>query len=210
MRWMCTGILLLSLPAFAVERLELVTTFQAAAMVRIDDHQHRLSLDGPDVDGVRLVGVSGDEVDLAVDDKLYHLSPGVVKQLGSGHGASRVVVAMNQLGQYVTAGSINDSPVDFLVDTGANTVVMNQAQAEHLRLDYRSEGQRGEAMTAGGRVTAWYVLLHHVRVGRIELDNVGAVVVDNKDGMGFILLGMSFLDRVRLTHEARHLVLQTR
>lgn len=205
------GLVVLALvawPVWAAERLELVMTFQAAAMVRIDDRQHRLQLGGPDVDGVTLVSITGDEADVGVEDKVYHLRPGVVQALGYGHGGSRVIIAVNRAGQYVTGGSINDIPVSFIVDTGANTVAMSRAQADRIGLDYAGSGRQGVSMTAGGNITSWVITLHKVRVGGIEVGEVAASVIDGPGFPDAILLGMSFLDRVKLTHQSGRLVLQ--
>ncbi len=58
---------------------------------------------------------------------------------------------------------------------------------------------------AAGLTPAYVVRLDTVRVGGIELNNVEGVVIES--GLPMALLGMSFLNRVEIRHEAGRMML---
>jgi aspartyl protease family protein len=85
--------------------------------------------------------------------------------------------------------------VNFLVDTGATTVVLNASQGRRLGLDYRMDGTIVSVVTASGVERGYQIKLRSVKVGQIELTNVEATVVDGAFPPE-ALLGMSFLGRL--------------
>ena len=104
-------------------------------------------------------------------------------------------------------GSINGQSVQFLVDTGANAVAMNELDARKLGLQYRIDGQESQVVTASGVSKSWTVKLDSVKVGEIQVANVDAVVVQG----GFptqVLLGMSYLNSVRMQEQNSTLMLE--
>ncbi|MET1257023.1 retropepsin-like aspartic protease family protein [Aliikangiella maris] len=120
---------------------------------------------------------------------------------------SKVVKIQRGLnGMYETPGLINGVLVNFLVDTGATYVAMSRNVANRLGIPYLQKGIEGRASTANGEVRTWIVTLDSVRVGDIELYNVRAGVSDNF-AMGDVLLGMSFINRVKLVNEGATLEL---
>src|SRR5690606_10002898 len=110
---------------------------------------------------------------------------------------------------YWVAGSIGGHPVQFLVDTGATSVAMNEGQARRLGIDYRVQGSPMVAGTAGGNVRAWRVKLDRVKVGGIEVLGVEGAVLEG-DSPTEVLLGMSFLSRVRWREENGVLQLESK
>jgi aspartyl protease family protein len=110
-------------------------------------------------------------------------------------------------GMYTTVGSINGLPVPFLVDTGATQVALNSAQARRLGIDYRVTGTETSVTTASGVERAWRVNLDSVKVGDLELRNVGAVVIDGPQPET-ALLGMSYLGRLEITNSGQLMTLK--
>lgn len=106
-------------------------------------------------------------------------------------------ILRNNHGMYQTVGFINGVSVQFLVDTGASQVAMNERVAKQVGLLYKLQGEPVSVSTAAGVVPAWRATLKTVRVGGIELHNVEALVVKGV-GPGEVLLGMSFLNRVKM------------
>jgi aspartyl protease family protein len=98
----------------------------------------------------------------------------------------------NRQGHYVVTGSINNRPVEFLLDTGATDVVVPAAMADNLLL---RRGRPGQAMTANGTVTVYDTSIDQLKIGEIVLYNVKANI---NPGMAppSILLGMSALKQV--------------
>ncbi|HSC83403.1 MAG TPA: TIGR02281 family clan AA aspartic protease, partial [Pseudomonas sp.] len=103
----------------------------------------------------------------------------------------------------------NGHPVQFLVDTGATTVAMNEGQARRLGIDYRVVGRPMVASTAGGNVRGWRIKLDLVKVGGLEVLGVEAVVLEG-DSPTEVLLGMSFLSRVRWREDNGVLLLESK
>jgi aspartyl protease family protein len=101
-------------------------------------------------------------------------------------------------GHFTAQGSINGKPARFLVDTGATLVSLSRDDALRIGLDL-SGAQAGTSQTANGPVPIQIVMLSSVRVGDLELTNVGAAVVPQP--MPMILLGNSFLSRLQMRRE---------
>jgi len=118
-----------------------------------------------------------------------------------------VQVWRDTAGMYTTVGSINGLPVTFLVDTGATAVAMNANQARRLGIDYRVTGRQSGVTTASGVEHAWAVTLDTVKVGDLELHNVGAVVLEGAHP-ATTLLGMTFLGRLEINNDGRLMTLR--
>lgn len=106
----------------------------------------------------------------------------------------RLQYRADALRHFLIAGSVNDAPVKFLLDTGATLVALTPADAatagiakDDLKFDRTVQTGNGPAQAAATQ-------LHHIRVGQLQLDDVDAVVV--KD-LRQSLLGMSFLRRLK-------------
>lgn len=119
-------------------------------------------------------------------------------------GVREVVLERNRFGHYLATGSINDSEVEFLLDTGASDVSIPQAIAEELRL------QPGRALTystANGNITAYMTHIPQLRLGNIVLHDIRASINPHMDGET-ILLGMSFLKHLEFTQRGDTLIIR--
>ena len=112
----------------------------------------------------------------------------------SQSGESEVVLARNRSGHYLAAGTINQYPVVFLLDTGATHVSIPLALANQIGLE---KGQTATAHTANGTVQVYSTRLETVSLGHITLSNVSASINPGFSG-NEILLGMSFLRHLEL------------
>lgn len=178
------------------------------AVVKIDGQQALLKL-GEVKDGVQLVSVTAQEAVLKVGGREQRFGLGVDTGGFTARSSQSVAITMNGNGQFITSGLINGRVVEMLVDTGANTVSMTTADAKALGVDYRRLGTPAASQTAGGVVPAWRVTLDSVKVGGIVVRNVEASVRE-APSLGPLLLGMSFLSQVNMTHEQNRLLLSTR
>jgi aspartyl protease family protein len=166
---------------------------------------------GATVQGVKLVSVTGNDAVVEIKGKRVTVVMGGAQvslggQASSG-GGSQIVLTAGSGGHFMTAGGINGKAVRFMVDTGATSVSMSIAEAEHLGLDYRS-GQRGYVSTANGNAPAYRVRLAEVRVGDVVVYDIEALVVPAQ--MEFILLGNSFLTRFQMKRENETMTLSKR
>jgi clan AA aspartic protease (TIGR02281 family) len=109
-------------------------------------------------------------------------------------------------GHYYLTLSINGTPVEFMVDTGATTVVLSRRDAERLGLDPASLVYLGEAQTANGTVRTARVKLTEVVLGPWRDEVVAASVTDGE--MYRSLLGMDYLGKFHLELAADRLLLR--
>lgn len=118
---------------------------------------------------------------------------------GAVPAGNEIVLPMGPGGHFAGAGSINGRPVQFLVDTGATTVALSQAEANRIGLDWK-HGRPGVSQTANGPVPVYAVNLTSVRLGGVELTNVAAVVLPAE--LPMVLLGNSFLGRFSMRQDS--------
>jgi len=110
----------------------------------------------------------------------------------------------NRQGHYVTAGTINNQPVEFLLDTGATDVVIPGAVADRLGLE---KGMASRAMTANGPVTVYATRVDEISIGGIRLQDVRASINPAMSPPG-ILLGMSALRHIEFNQKNDSLTLR--
>lgn len=158
--------------------------------------------------GVKLVSVSAQDAVVEVDGKRVQLSLGGTHvNLGGSNSegsGSRIVLTAGSGGHFITRGSINGKSVQFLVDTGATSVAMSQAEAERIGLKYK-DGQRGLSSTANGQVMMYRTKLDSVRINDVQVFDVEAAVLVAP--MDVVLLGNSFLTRFQMKRENNQLTL---
>lgn len=136
-------------------------------------------------------------------DKQYN--PNNQPQLGiNNSGQAEVVLKQNKQGHYVTLGTINESPVTFLLDTGATQVSIPAHIADELQL--KSFGSY-PVQTANGTVTVYRTELDQLSIGNIFLYNVAAHINPAMKS-DEILLGMSALKKVEFSQTGKQLTLR--
>ena len=194
--------LLLSHAVNAQEKdIEVVALFKNAAMLKIDGKQRLLKTGETSPEGIVLEEADSETATIRYDGSSVVLS--LSQRISARYeepGLATVSLQINQMGQYITTGSINGSPVKFLVDTGANIVAMNTKTARELGVD-ASTGRKMRATTAGGTIASTEVYLGMVQVGDITVSNVQAVVLEGEFPTE-VLLGMSFLRNVKIEENA--------
>jgi aspartyl protease family protein len=177
-----------------------------AAVLAVDGGDPKTVKVGQTWRGISIIAVERGEATVEIDGKRRVLKIGQhYRSAGapSSDGQS-VTLAADPRGHFVSQGSINGSPVRFLVDTGATTVALPAAEAQRLGIDYR-KGQRGFTNTAGGVVPVYRVRFDSVKLGAIELSGIDGIVIEQ--GLDIALLGMSFLNRVEMKRDGQTMVL---
>jgi aspartyl protease family protein len=193
--------------AAAVEQLTVEALFPGQAVVRVDGKRRLLKLNKPSPEGLVLISADSREAVIEVDGerRSYPLGSHVSTHYSEPEQTS-AKIWRDQSGAYTTVGSINGRTVNFLVDTGATAVAMSSVDARRLGLTYKLKGNPIYVNTANGRVPSYEVVLDRVQVGAIVLRNVRGFVMEN-GGSGRILLGMSFLNRVKMEDQGTVLLL---
>lgn len=214
MKAMTTLLLLLSLssPVLASRddpHVVVIGLLGQKALLKIDGQQHMLA-PGDSAGGVTVLEVTRQDTLLRINKRETRLGMGKdTGGIGLREAGPSVDIGMNAHGQFITSGQINGRVVQFLVDTGANTVSLTADEARAIGLDYKRFGERTGIMTAGGAIEGWVVTLGSVQVGPITLRNVVATVRESTDNSP-ILLGMTFLSRVTMQHEQNRIRLTAR
>jgi aspartyl protease family protein len=195
MKRLATGLALAALlPLAAAQTVTFNGRMGDRALLVIDGQPHVVAA-GQSLGGVKVVSVGADEARVEVGGRGVSLRQGTPVSVGGGGGASggsEIVLTAGPGGHFRTAGSINQRPVEFMVDTGATTVAMDAATADRIGLDWH-KGNASAVGTANGVAAAYEVLLTTVKIGDVEVHNVRAMVLGTP--MGYLLLGNSFLSR---------------
>jgi aspartyl protease family protein len=119
-------------------------------------------------------------------------------------GAGQVVLRQSRDGHYRAPGTINGTPVRFLLDTGATHVSVPAGVAREIGLE---RGAPVRTMTANGVITTYATRIDRLTLGDITVRDVAASVNPRMDG-DKVLLGMSFLKRLELTQRGETLTLR--
>ncbi len=122
----------------------------------------------------------------------------------SSSGQAEVILKQNRQGHYVTQGTINESSVTFLLDTGATQVSIPAHIADILHL--KSYGSY-PVQTANGRITVYKTKIDQLSIGNIFLYNVAAHINPAMKNDG-ILLGMSALKQLDFHQTGKQLILR--
>jgi len=130
--------------------------------------------------------------------------------------APRALVAANGVievprqsdGHYYLTLDVNDTPVTFVVDTGASSVVLTQQDAARVGIDPQSLVFSGSANTANGVVRTARVRVDTITLGEFSDRNMAVYV--NEGALEDSLLGMSYLQRFDKIEIAKNKLILTR
>lgn len=118
-----------------------------------------------------------------------------------------LVIPNDGRGHFQVEARVDGRRMSFLVDTGASVIALTARDAARLGIHPRPSDYTVRVHTANGVTKAAPVQLGMVEVGNIVVRDVRALV--QADGaLSENLLGMSFLSRVKFTHERGKLVLE--
>ncbi|MFC5697719.1 TIGR02281 family clan AA aspartic protease [Pseudomonas sp. GCM10022186] len=200
-------------PVFAsATQVQVVGLFPGAAVLNVDGQRKLVKVGQSGPGGVQVISADSQGATLRVDgvERRYELSREYNQAASPGAPQNeRISIARGNNGHFQVAGSIEGHPVQFLVDTGATSVAMNEHQARRLGIDYRVKGLPMKASTAAGTVNAWRVTFDRVKVGGIEVLGVEGAVIEGEAPVE-VLLGMSFLNRVRWREDQGVLLLESK
>lgn len=108
----------------------------------------------------------------------------------------RVRLVSDRTGHFGADFRLNGRTVPGLVDTGATMVAINMSTARRIGLRIGTADFNGTVDTANGRTRAAFVVIDRVEIGRVSVDGVEAVVLDD-EALSGTLIGMTFMNRLR-------------
>ncbi len=193
---------------------KVIALFKNAAMIEQGSKQKLLRVGQTYKSRIKLIAATSHGATFEVDGKkvdlgLHESKLGNAIASESTSSIKTVSIPRNRMGMYKTAGFINGFPVNFLVDTGASSVAMNESTAQRIGLQYQMKGQKILVSTASGTAKAWSIMADKVSIGSIQLTHVEATVVKG-NGPHEVLLGMSFLRRLKMQDDGNLLKLSTK
>lgn len=188
--------------AAAAQGVQFSGAMGAKALLVIDG-QPRALAPGQSHAGVKLLSLADGEARIERDGRVQVLRLGATPVAIGGTarqdgGGREIVLAAGPGGHFVGQGSINGRAVQFMVDTGATSVAISQAEADRIGLEFRN-GRRAMSSTANGTVPVHLLTLSAVRLGEVTVANVPAVVLPAT--MPYVLLGNSFLGRFQMRRD---------
>jgi len=216
--------ILISLVGFALliwvsqaetKSVSVIALFDGRAMIVVDDSKAKIVRAGSSHRGVKLISSNTDEAIVEVDGLRQSLTLDGTAVLSQPLGdkpassyASSVTIFENAQGFFEHPGQVNGKGLKFLIDTGANLVVLSSNQADRAGIEYR-DGDKLFASTASGTAPMFMITLDEVSLGGIVLKNIetGVIIGDFPQKP---LLGMTFLSKVDMTRVGNKMVLKRR
>jgi aspartyl protease family protein len=138
---------------------------------------------------------------------------GLWQDMGGSFTPRQTIAAQGEItlprardGHYYLTLEIAGQSVEFMVDTGASSVVLTREDAQKLGIDPDTLVYLGTAQTANGIVRTARVTLDDVRLGDFTDPTLTAYV--NDGDMGGSLLGMDYLGQFHIEIAADRMVLR--
>jgi len=182
-----------------------VGLMQGMAILEVDGKRVVIKA-GQTRSGVKLIESNSRQAIIEMNGQQETLMLGV-SLTGSYSEPTKSVVRLprGENGHYFASARINGHSIRVLVDTGASFIGLSSQTAKKLGINYAS-GKRGRSSTANGIVKNYTLRLDHVQIGGIKLYGVMASVIEG-DFPDIPLLGMSFLNKVKMNEEQGMLIL---
>jgi aspartyl protease family protein len=118
-----------------------------------------------------------------------------------------VTLARSSDGHFRTEARVDGRRLELVIDTGASQIALRASDAARLGIHPTARDYNVRVATANGVTRAALVQIQRVEVEDIVVRDVPALVHPD-EALGVNLLGMSFLSRIRWTHERGKLVLE--
>ncbi len=124
-------------------------------------------------------------------------TPPKVQSLTVAQAASRSIsIPRDARGHFQTDGRIDGQRVEFMVDTGASVVALNEKSAARFGLRPSRSDYNATVTTANGTIKAARTRLAMIDLGGIVVRDVDAMVLPD-EALSENLLGLSFLSKLK-------------
>lgn len=111
-------------------------------------------------------------------------------------GVRSVTVSRDSRGHFQTEGRIDGRRLDFMVDTGASVIALNERSAAQIGVRPMRSDYTANVSTANGSVKAARTRLAMVDIGGLVVRDVDALVLPDS-ALSENLLGLSFLSKLK-------------
>jgi aspartyl protease family protein len=106
----------------------------------------------------------------------------------------QLVLRASRNGHFTLEAEVDGTPIDFMVDTGATTVVLSPQDASRVGLNPSTLDYNAVFETGNGHTRVALVTIDELTIGSLDLYDVPAAVITKP--MSMSLLGMSALERL--------------
>src|SRR6478609_4645578 len=110
-------------------------------------------------------------------------------------GNRSLSIPRDSRGHFQTEGRVDGQRVDFMIDTGASVVALNETSAARFGVRPARNAYNANVTTANGTIKAARVRLPMLDVGGLIVRDVEAMVLPD-EALSENLLGLSFLSRL--------------
>jgi aspartyl protease family protein len=111
-------------------------------------------------------------------------------------GGRSLSIPRDTRGHFATDGRIEGQRVDFMIDTGASLVALNEKSAARFGLRPSRSDYTATVTTANGTIKAARARLAMVELGGLVVRDVDAMVLPD-EALSENLLGLSFLSKLK-------------
>jgi aspartyl protease family protein len=111
-------------------------------------------------------------------------------------GGRNLVIPRDARGHFQTEGRIDGQRIEFMVDTGASVVALNEKSAARFGFRPSRNDYNALVSTANGTIKAARTRLAMVEIGGIVVRDVDAMVLPD-EALSENLLGLSFLSKLK-------------
>lgn len=119
----------------------------------------------------------------------------MIPSMGVRHEDGSVTFYASQNGHFMIGAKVNESPIKFLLDTGASKVTLTAQDAQKIGIDVQQLSFDIVINTANGITHVAPLRLQKIQIGDLILRDVEAFV--SNQGLDTSLLGMSFLSKLK-------------
>ncbi len=123
------------------------------------------------------------------------LSGTIVPRQAVFEDGDRIEAPRHDDGHYYLTLTVDGTDIEFVVDTGATSIVLSEQDARAIGIDPDALRFTGRAATANGEVRTARTTLENVYIGDVSEGNLRAWV--NEGELDTSLLGMDYLQRFR-------------
>ena len=132
----------------------------------------------------------------------HNLNVGGITKTVVNHSLRKIVIRMDRASYYRARGTINGVKVNFLIDTGANSVAIPESIAKKAGL---RAFLKTTVHTAGGKTHGQMTRIKTLTIGPIVLNNIKAMIMP--ESSKYVLLGMSALRKLEFRQRDDYFVL---
>jgi aspartyl protease family protein len=111
-------------------------------------------------------------------------------------GVRSLSVPRDGRGHFLTEGRIEGQRIEFMVDTGASVIALNESSAARFGLRPSRGDYNATVTTANGTIKAAHTRIAMVDVGGLVVRDVDAMVLPD-EALSENLLGLSFLSKLK-------------